>query len=259
MKKEELKQIVKETILEEMATNESFFSRIGAAWDTAKDKMMGMAGSVADSYKKEKAFDLYKKYRTLFCKANQLKAKVAAKSKTAFGPNGSYQDAKQLSLSEAETNVLRKCIQETLADESFWSGLKNLGKNFGSSIKNGNALSDKIRNMEDNYHQGDVAGDAASYSQLFGDVNRARAAFVGYCKQNGFDPKAIAQEFKNRIRQDVVSGKDKSKESYAIATNGGKEKIQGTAPSADSLNASRARLQAQRNQTNQSRMWEQEK
>ena len=91
--KDKLKAIVKEAILNEMRTNESFASRVGAAWDTAKDKMLGIGDgeSIRGSWKKEKAFDLYKKYRALFTKANQMKPQVNKKANAAFAAsNGGY-------------------------------------------------------------------------------------------------------------------------------------------------------------------------
>lgn len=254
-----VKNFVKEMLLNEMNTNESFMSRIGAAWDTAKDKMMGMGGDVAVAYKKEKALDLYKKYRALFCKANQMKAQVNRKSKAAFaGSANPYATAKQFAMNECDFNNLKKAISESLTDEGFWSGLKNVGRNFSNSMQNGNSIADKFHNMQQDYHQGDAAGDASDYSKLFGEVNQAKAAFVNYCKQNGFVPKAIAQEYKSQVRQGIVGG-DKSKSAYSMATNGGNERFRGAAPSADNLNASRTKMQGQRNQTNQARVWEEEK
>ena len=257
--KDKLKAIIKEAILNEMRTNESFASRVGAAWDTAKDKMLGIGDgeSIRGSWKKEKAFDLYKKYRALFTKANQMKPQVNKKANAAFAAsNGGYAAAKQLALSENEIKQLHQAIKESLTDEGFWSGLKNVGRNFGQSMRNGNGIAGKFHNMQNDYHQGDAAGDALSYSNLMGEVNRAKAAFVRYCRQNGFDPKAIAQEYKSSVRQDVISGQNKSRVAANVATDYGKSKIRTAGPSAKSLNASRTKLQQQRNQTNQARVWE---
>ena len=57
-------------------------------------------------------------------------------------------------------------------------------------------------------------------------------------------------------RQDVISGQNKSRVDANVATNYGKSKIRTAGPSASSLNASRTKLQQQRNQTNQARVWE---
>lgn len=257
LNRDELKAIVKETILKEMETDEGLMNRMSAAWDAGKDKLMGLGGSVSDAWKKEKAFDLYKKYRALFVKANQMKANVDKKANAAFaGSNNAYATAKQVALSEEDITRLNEVIKEAITDENFWSGLKNVGHNFRQSMQNGNSVADKFHNMQRDYHQGDAAGDALSYSKLFGDVNRAKAEFVNYCRKNGFDPKAIAQEYKSSVRQNVVSGRDKSRVNTNVATNYGKEKFKGAAPSAEVINQNRRKLSNQRTNTNRSEIWE---
>ena len=257
--RDQLKAIVKETILKEMETGEGLMNRMSAAWDAGKDKLMGLGSSVSGAWKKEKAFDLYKKYRALFVKANQMKANVDKKAKAAFtGSNNAYATAKQFALSEEDITRLNKVIKETITDENFWSGLKNVGRNFRQSMHNGNSVADKFHNMQRDYHQGDAAGDALSYSKLFGDVNRAKAEFVAYCKQNGFDPKAIAQEYKSSVRQGVVGGQDKSRVGANVATNYGKEKFKGAGPSAEVINQNRRKLSNQRANANKSEIWENE-
>lgn len=253
LNRDQLKAIVKETILKEMETDEGLMNRMSAAWDAGKDKLMGLGGSVSDAWKKEKAFDLYKKYRALFVKANQMKANAAF-----AGGNNAYATAKQFALSEEDIARLNEVIKETIANEDFWKGLKNVGRNFRQSMQNGNSVADKFHNMQRDYHQGDAAGDALSYSKLFGDVNRAKAEFVAYCKQNGFDPKAIAQEYKSSVRQGVVGGQDKSRVGANVATNYGKEKFRGAGPSANTINQNRRKLSNQRTNTNKSEIWEKE-
>ena len=186
-----------------------------------------------------------------------MKANVNKKAKAAFtGSNNAYATAKQFALSEEDITRLNKVIKEAITDENFWSGLKNVGRNFRQSMHNGNSVADKFHNMQRDYHQGDAAGDALSYSKLFGDVNRAKAEFVAYCKQNGFDPKAIAQEYKSSVRQGVVGGQDKSRIGANVATNYGKEKFKGAGPSAEVINQNRRKLSNQRANANKSEIWE---
>lgn len=264
MEYEQLREAVRNILKERL--DESFFSRLGAAYDTAKDKVMGMGGDIANSYKEEKAFDLYKKYRNLLVKANQMKPKVNAKAaanasyfqKSQPQAQNAYQAAKAYGLSEEIYTAIKNIIAETCADESFWGGLKNIGRNFTNSMKNGNGISGKFNNLKADYSAGDASSDAVAYSKIWSEANTAKKEFMAYCKQNGFDPKAIAQKYQSRVRQGVVSGQDKSKSGLQQATNNGKSKITAAGPSADALNANRSKMRQQRNDANVSRVWENE-